>query len=169
MFMLFVILVCVASQRIRNKFDVIDLYPALHNHIVKTVMMLDNTLLRGFFSLVFITLAMIIIGASIITHQLDNIQKAKALVPLVILEAEVSEFVARRGHLCELLRYRDSCVNSTGGCSTLIFVTFQNMNYNSTSYLCTLVDKTCMISVTCMACVFDEGSMLTMVLTENLS
>ena len=170
MFMLIVILVCVASKRIRNKLDVLDLYPALHNHIVKTVMMLDNTLLGGFFSLVFITLAMIIIGASIITYQLDNIQETKALVPLVILESEVAEFVASDVDIyASFLRYGDSCVNSTGGCSALIFVTFQNVNYNSTSYSCTLVDKTCMISVICVACVFDAGSMLTMILTEKLS
>ena len=170
MFMLLVILVCIASKRLRSRLDLLDLYPALHNHIVKTVMMLDNTILGGFFSLIFITLAMIIVGASIISYQLDNIEETKALVPLVILESEVTEFVAKNVQIyASFLRYGDSCVNSTGGCSDLIFVNFYHVNYNSTAYTCALLDKTCTITVTCTACVFDAGSMLSIVLTEKLS
>ena len=169
LFMLSVILTSMCWEKIKRNLDMIDIYPALHNHITKQPMILDQTYLGGMFSLMFLTAAMLLIGLAIITYNLDNINEIKALVPLVVLSTEVPQFVASEARISvDLLSYGDSCgTNST--CSSLIHINFQYVSSNSTVITCVLTEKTCRIQIVCVACVFQVGSSLSLLLGEELS
>ena len=170
LFMLGIIIICVCWKRIGNKLSVMDFYPAMHNHFKLEVMILDNTFLGGLFSLFFITGAMILIGISIIAYDLNNIKETKALVPLVVLESEVSAFVASDVHIyVSFLGYRDSCGGAGASCGSLISISFLGTESSSTSSSCTLVSDTCLVTAACMDCILDVGSGLSIVLQEPLS
>ena len=167
--MLFLILISIFWEKLGQNLDAIDLYPALHNHFTKQHMFLNQTFLGGLFSLIFITAALILIGLSIITYELDNITEIKTLVPLVALQSEVSQFVASDATITvDFLVYGDSC-GGDGNCGSLISAYFQNVQSNSTVTSCVLIEKTCRVQVLCVSCVFQIGSSLSIVLGEELS
>ena len=165
-----IIVMSIFWKRLNRKVRIIDLYPAMHNHQLERNMIMDKNAIGGIFSLLFITFTVLIIGAAIITYQLNNIQENKALVPLVILQSEVSDFVSSTIIIsASFFMYGDSCApNAT--CSSLIKVERNDIRFSSFSYVCELSnDKTCIITITCEQCIIDTGASLSLALQEKLS
>lgn len=87
-----------------------DLFTTSHNHDLQKYMILDQTTLGGVFSIIFFILALLLIGTAIINYQLLNIKETKALVPLVTLENEITDYVASNIAInISFVNYGDSC------------------------------------------------------------
>ena len=168
--MLALIGVSVAWERVRERLRDIDYYSDLHNYPWEKFMKIEKKTIGGLFTLIAGTLSLLVVGASIITYTMDNIQETKALVPLVILQLEVTDFVATEiTILTSFLRYGDSCVVD-GACSKLISVVLSNVRYSSYQCTCNMSsDKTCEVSLVCKGCIIDTGGLLQIVMKEKLS
>ena len=165
-----IILVSLFSVVVQKDIDAIDLFSADHNYHFKKKMLLEKNMFGGYSSLIFISLAIIMIGLAVIAYVLDNISESKALVPLVILQADVVDFNASSIQISSsFLTYGDSCaINNT--CSPLIFLTTANIRYSSLSYTCELSTiKTCVVFVSCISCILDPGAYISISLQEKLS
>ena len=168
--MAIVILVSMCWEKVSVKLKNIDLYTNMHNYELRKKMILDKNRIGGIFSLFFIALAVLLVGISSIAYDLDNIQESKALVPLVILQSEVDDFISTDfGVYTSFLTYGDSCI-AGNICSPLISVYPTNMRYRSFTYVCTLSSsKTCIITVSCTSCIIDTGASISISLQEKLS
>ncbi|OMJ70696.1 hypothetical protein SteCoe_31256 [Stentor coeruleus] len=147
-----------------------DLFEDLHNHELNFPMIRVKNKVGGFFSLVFFGISIIIIGSSLISFNLDNIQETKALVPLVIMENEVSEFVSPElVVISKFLVYGDSCeINNV--CNPLILVTTNNIKSTLSKISCSMTnDKSCIVTFTCYDCSLSKGTILKISLLEKFS
>ena len=148
----------------------IDLYQMRHNYHFSGVMVLRKNTIGGIFSIIFLAVAVLIIGEALIEFVMGNIKETKSLVPLVILQSDVTAFVASEVQMnFTLLTYGDSCaVNNS--CSPLIFLSFSNMQYSDFSYACMLLsDKTCIIAVLWTGCIIETGAVVEIAFREKLS
>ena len=165
-----IILLSIFWARIRGKIKFLDLFQNLHNYELRTPMILDKNTIGGIFSLLFFGIALGITGISLITYQVSNIQETKGLVPLVILQSQVSNFVADEIYIYStFLKYGASC-ESKDICNSLISVAVTNVRSSSFSFTCQLTaDKSCIISIVCRNCIIDTGASVSIVLQEPLS
>ena len=157
-------------DKIRSFLKYFDIYPGHHNHEYQQYMILDKTAIGGIFSLMFFAIAIIIIGTAIITYQTQNIQETKALIPLVVTEEEVSEYVSSIIIIeSTFLGYGDACVIN-GSCSTEIYLKVANIRSDSYKFSCELrSDRSCIVSFSCKNCIIDTGAVLSIVMNEPLS
>ena len=166
----FIILVTIIWKKARKQVAFIDLYQTMHNHELRMNMVLQKSFLGGLFSLIFIMAAILVVGLAIITYENDNVLEKKSLVPLVILQSMVTDFTSSSMTISSsFLNYGDSCILNSA-CSSLIFVTVENIRYKSLSYSCLLsAQRTCTIEVQCTDCIIDTGAFISITLQEKLS
>ena len=158
------------SGKVKNHLYRFDIFTSLHNHELKKNMILDKTKIGGLFSLIYAALAMIIIGATIIIYQTDNIQESKALLPSVILQNEVNEFISSVITIsASFIRYGDSCVFNNS-CSSGIKLEYLNIDSTAITYTCTFTsDNSCIVKVYCEECIINTGASVLIILNEPLS
>lgn len=157
-------------KKLRNSLMLWDLFKGMHNHELNFPMIRIKNKTGGFFSLVFFGISFIIIGSSLISFNLDNIQETKALVPLVIMENEVSEFVSPElVIISKFLVYGDSCeINNI--CNPLIQVTADNFKSSLSKISCKMTNnKSCIITFKCYDCSLSKGTILKISLLEKFS
>lgn len=132
---IFVLIFLLVLHQKKNTLTQIDIFKESHNHNVDQVMYLRKTPIGGFFSVIFMVLALILIVVAILNYQSSNIIENKSLVPLLILEAEVDKFIADIRVVTTLMHYGGECVDAlycnstdcTGPCSSQIKLTILNI------------------------------------------
>jgi len=147
----------VLDQEKRWYFQKIDLYTKNHNHFIDEIMYVRARPLGGLFSVIFILIALIFVFSNVIIYERDNIQETKALVPLVTLEEEYSEFPADITVKLILENYIDNCEAQDSVCAEGISVT----NFKVTGYptkSCTQVNDICEIVWECSDCDIETGA-----------
>lgn len=172
-FMAFVMMIVLSTKKCREKLSSIDIYSNLHNYIVGEAMYMQITFFGGLFTLFFITLALIIIGATIISYEISNIQETKSLVPLAILENEVSDFTADYIIVkVDFMRYGENCTSNitTKKCIPEIIISVSGVSNKENSITCEYTkDKSCIVQYTCKDCILDVGAQMSLLMTGNLS
>lgn len=73
-----------------NNVEKIDLFVSYHEQNINVPVIYRKTKLGGFFSIIYIVVASIIIIGSFMAYELDNIIKIKGLVPLITVEESIS-------------------------------------------------------------------------------
>ncbi|CAG9318579.1 unnamed protein product [Blepharisma stoltei] len=133
----------------------IDLYSASHNHFVNQVMYLKQSSLGGIFSIVFMVLAVMIICNGIAGYIVNNVVEVKSLVPLVVLENEVSRFESNLTIVAILLNYGGAClVNDT--CSPEIAYSISNVDGVWSSFSCKFYNSDCFTELSCSRCTINS-------------
>lgn len=117
----------------------------------------------GLSSLVFLMAAIIIIGTELIIFIDANIYETKVLIPKVVLDEEVSSFIADKISVeIELLRYGDKCNQAS------LSVSLSSITYSSVTWTSRLTDsKSCIIFFECFDCVLSVGSDLSLTSYEK--
>lgn len=117
----------------------------------------------GLSSLVFLMAAIIIIGSELILYIDANIYETKVLIPKVVLDEEVSSFVAKKISVeIELLRYGDKCNQAN------LKVTLASATYSNVTWTSKLTDsKSCIVYFECHDCLLNVGAGLSLISYEK--
>lgn len=169
--MSFCIFLAICWAKANSQVKKIDLFISEHNYELKKKMILNKTTVGGIFTLAFVMFSMYLFGIATITYFISNVQETKALVPLVILESEVSDFISSDFFVfLTLLNYGDSCVTSEKNCSVMIMQNLKNIRSEKIIFQCELSeDKSCILTVHCVNCIIDTGATLEFLLKEELN
>lgn len=158
-----IILILFFFYKTRTLLTKIDLYTELHNYEVDRPMYLINNKFGGVFSLVFICLAVILFGITLINYKENNILETKGLVPKVVLDYEVDEYAADKFFvIVQFIRYGDKCLNESIDYFT------SSMKAKKESITFELVGDTCVATFEYDSCVLSTGASLTIALKEKL-
>ncbi|OMJ77429.1 hypothetical protein SteCoe_22988 [Stentor coeruleus] len=166
---LFLIIIVLSISNFKNKLNLIDFYIDKHNYNLNEPMILTKNQTGGFFSLIFLIIAIIFVGSSIIEYKINNIQETKALVPLIILEENSKIFTADKLEIeCTLIGYRGDCEENYV-CNPKIFINITNL-YGSFKHSCKASDnEECVIKLTCYNCELRGGASIFINSKEKLS
>ncbi|CAG9320205.1 unnamed protein product [Blepharisma stoltei] len=145
-----------------------DLYPAKHNHSIGVPMMLKRTKIGGIFGIIFLFLAIIIIGVEVTNFALKNIYETKSLVPLVVLEQDIEKFEALFLIKITLMNYGSKC--DEGYCANNnIYTEISGISGNWTAPKCEHIEYSgdCVISTTCIECSISKQGTLTVTMDDT--
>ena len=159
---IFVFIVCFESSR--AKLAKIDTYTNLHNYVIGQVMHLRATFIGGAATWLFLCTAIVIIGSTFISYSDDNVQESKTLVPKVVLDQEVEEFVAKDFlFVVEFMRYGDVCEE----------LEFTKKNIEGLderfNYTKDRNDKTCHLELSYKDLIISSGASITIISNEKFS
>ncbi|CAG9336306.1 unnamed protein product [Blepharisma stoltei] len=155
-----VILIFIFVKKAKKLLKYIDLYVSSHNYILGDPMILRSTQIGGVFSLAFIFGAIIIIFISIFQYASNNIYETKSLVPLVVLEQDVSEFTSYFLLNVTLKNYGSTCAGESNSCYHAIFYEINGITGEWSEESCKEIPNgDCQISMVCKHCSIPyEGS-----------
>lgn len=157
-------------RKIRRYLKSIDLYSDKHNYELNAPMKLMKTEIGGFFTIIFIILAIILISSDSIRFKLNNIDETKALVPLVTLENDVDEFPAEQLTIIStFFRYGGDCVEDSK-CHESISKELYYLTNDDIEMTCSKsTENDCTIEIKCKNCVLDTGAYIQLNLLEKQS
>lgn len=160
----FIIFILVLFKVTRDYLMTLDIFTDLHNYILNKPMVLRETRIGGVSTLVFICLAIILVGSTFINFTESNIAEIKGLVPKVVLDEEVDEYVADTLMvIIRFIRYGDDCSSSE--------IDLQTSNINSGSYSQSTFkdsDRSCIIEFVFSHCTLETGALITVTSKEKL-
>ncbi|OMJ89070.1 hypothetical protein SteCoe_8896 [Stentor coeruleus] len=160
----------ISIEKTRKYLNIVDIYKDKHNYNLYQPMSLQKTFYGGFFSLIFLSLVIILIGSTLIEYDQNNIIENKGFVPLLVLETKVPKFSATLLYIYTSFEgYGDSCSHNNT-CNSNINIEYSNIKGSSISYTCELSQlKTCKISIKCIDCTIYIGAQVIISLSERLS
>lgn len=166
--------IVILVPRFKQQIIKLDLFDSYHNHQEGEFVVVRKNFIGGIFSIAFYGATIIVIGSVMSLYFLDNIGETKTLIPLVILQKDVSKFEADFEITVELEKYGDKCQKELGmdlpSCSEFIYLNTRNIEIGSDSIECVLdSDKTCKIVYKCVQCSIGIGAYLEILLEEDLS
>lgn len=148
----------------------LDLYTDAHNYDENVPLKLKKTFIGGIFTLCFLSLAILFIIYSIIEFSFNNIQETKTLVPLVIMEDEVSVFNSSLYLNLVFLRYGGDCVDENKQCVNSINLESFEIDGVFEQQSCKLSQELdCSIVYTCYKCTINKGAYINIVASEKTS
>ena len=158
-----VLIICLLFYKTSILVAKLDLYNQFHNFVLDQYMYIKTNKFGGFCSGVFVILACIVIGNSIIAYQYANILETKSLIPKVVLDNEVSDYAAKSFFVeVKLLRYGDNCLKE------FLNVSLSNAQGDQVKWTSEKdTSGSCIIQVFCDNCVFSIGSVLSVNSTEK--
>jgi hypothetical protein len=132
----------------------IDLFKRKHNYDIDQKITMKKNKIGGFFGIVFIIIAIVLIVVAILDFIYNNTIENKALIPLVILNNEEEDF---RGDIeVELILHNyGSVCDKTIDISE---VSYFSLNKNGGNYTMTKVDSSCVIKINLPDCKIDTGA-----------
>ncbi|CAG9315592.1 unnamed protein product [Blepharisma stoltei] len=143
----------------RNHMTAWDLYDDMHNRKIGQNIILHKNGFGGIFSLIFIFISLFIIYDSILEYSLNNIIETKALVPIVSVQYEISEFTANIEITAKFHQYGGSCSEIANKCSSSISIITSDLTYYSIKFKCSKSeDNSCIITTNCYNCVINTGA-----------
>ena len=154
-------------NKLRGVISKLDIFSDKHNHNIGSEMYLKRTKLGGYFSILFLLLALVLISMSLIYYSIDNIIENKALVPLITLEEEVDEFEAFVLIKASFDNYGGSCVMQDK-CHPETTVRTHKIE-GTKSVNCQMLENVCEISVEYKEAVVNTGAVVEVTLAESLS
>jgi hypothetical protein len=142
----------------------LDIYTDLHNYILNKPMVLRETRIGGVATLIFICAAIILIGTTLLNYTEANIAEIKGLVPKVVLDEEVDEYIADSlTVIIRFIRYGDDCSSSQ--------FNYETQNIDSSSFSNRTrkdEDLSCFVEFSFKKCTIRTGAMITVTSTEKL-
>ncbi|OMJ89069.1 hypothetical protein SteCoe_8895 [Stentor coeruleus] len=156
--------------KIKKYIYMIDFYKDYHNYTVNEPMMIKKTFYGGFYSLILISLVVIVIGISIIQYDQNNIIENKSFVSLLVLEAKAVRFSSSLFYISTSFNdYGDAC-SYKKICSSSIIIEIYNIKGSSITYSCELSPvKSCIIIIKCSDCTISAGAEVRISASERLS
>ena len=161
---LFIILAMISFKITRDFLMSLDIFTDLHNYILNKPMILRETRIGGVSMLIFICLAIILVGSTFLNFTESNIAEIKGLVPKVVLDEEVDEYVAETlTVIIRFIRYGDDCSSSE--------IDLTKFNIYSDSYTQSTFkdsDRSCIIEFSFSQCTLETGAFITVTSKEKL-
>lgn len=153
-------------KTIRNSLTAIDLYTFDHNYQLENEMIMKKNKIGGYFSVVFVFIAILLIVSAGLDYFKNNVIENKTLLPLVILENIASQFVGTMSIRTTLYYYGGSCNNSDGQVLSSQYV---NIIAGSMSLSAMKEEANCVITWNCLDCQIQTGSYIEYSLSEITS
>jgi hypothetical protein len=149
----------------------IDLFNEKHNYLtdLPEIMYLRKTPIGGLFSVLFLIAAVAFIVISVITFSLDNIVEQKALVPLVSLEEDYSQFKGDFNITAEFGSYGGHCTSEGNSCHDQIVDLIIGIQSKSQELVCYKYNSTCLVTLICKGCEIDPEVNVQYQLSEDQS
>ncbi|CAG9320198.1 unnamed protein product [Blepharisma stoltei] len=164
---LLVVIYMIISKKSKEILQSFDLYIDKHNHFINEPMYLKNTSVGGLFGIIFIFLAMIIIGTELVSFASNNIYEIKSLIPLVVLEQDIPKFEADFIISITLMNYGSSCVSTGNVCSAYIFSNIDGITGNWEELSCEQKDNgDCMVYTKCHKCTINKQGLLKIIMED---
>ena len=152
----------------KNFFHKIDLYTSLHNYELNQPMYLKKTVFGGWFSIIFVLAAVVIISISTFQYQLLNVKESKTLLPLAILDTMIPVMESFMSIELEFISYGGTC--SSDFIETGIFkIQLVNIDNQGLSISCYKSDNDCKVLLVCRQCIVYSGAKVTYALQEKFS
>lgn len=173
-FLLIALINCVKNLRLC--IVKLDIFDTLHNHEGEIVKAQKN-FIGGVFSVIYFSVSIIVIGSLMCYFFISNINEAKSLIPIVILQDEIPNFAANFEVKIEFHKYGDSCVvselfsfESIDFCNEQVFVDVVNVEKTIEKLSCDMqTDRTCVVFYQCIGCQIGVGAFISVSLSEKLS
>ena len=138
------ILVTIIHRNILKILKDFDILVDLHDQELNLPVVYRKTQIGGLFSVIFLLSAGIIIIGSFLTYYLDNITELKSLVPVLLLETQVSSATVQI--TASFYLYGGMCVENSA-CISTNNILDSGISYLSRSLLCSKQGSTCTISL----------------------
>lgn len=166
----FILAILISLKKTRDNLQKIDFFKDKHNTKLNDYLLLKQTKIGGCFSCMFLIAAIVLIGSTFISFYLGNIKETKGLVPLVVLESEVTKFEASQFDAKIWLDlYGGECA-ADGQCLNEIIISRVNLICGQFKYGCEMsISRSCIIDISCFAAEIKPGAYLDLELTEKLS
>ena len=162
--------ICIFRKTFFPIIILLDLYTDSHNYDEHIPLKLKKTFLGGVFSLCFLSLAILLIIYTIIEFTYNNVDESKTLIPLVIMEDEVTEFSSDFLLNLVFLRYGGSCTDENKKCVSSITIQSVNIKGKFVQKSCYMSEEQdCSIEYTCSNCEITAGAYVNVVASEKTS
>ncbi|CAG9318789.1 unnamed protein product [Blepharisma stoltei] len=158
-----------SSRPTRNWLKRIDMFEENHNVGDDIVLRKFKNRFGGYFTIGYLIGASWFIMANISSFVLDNVTESKALLPLVAVEDQATNFYGDIVLIASFIRYGGKCV-ADGACLSTIKVTTTNIESNGYTVKCVMDDNNdCVITFNCLDCEILTGAQVNFALSESLS
>ena len=127
-----------------KKLKIVDLLVNQHGQVLNKPVVFRKTKVGGLFSLFFVLSAGVIVIGSFLTYYLDNITEIKSLVPVLLLENDVSADTVTV--LVSFYVYGGTCVQNSS-CSPDTIILNPGIFYKSRDISCAKTGSTCTILI----------------------
>ncbi|CAG9319092.1 unnamed protein product [Blepharisma stoltei] len=165
---LLVAITCVLIRQAPKILVSVDLYTDRHNHFEGIPMYLKRTKIGGLFGIMFIFLAIMIVGVAIVNFTMNNLYETKSLVPLVVLEQDVPTFSGKILIAITLKNYGGTCLSKTKSCSSTISSSIDGITGTWTTPQCNLnTNGDCEISSVCSECTLSSEGVFTITMDDS--
>ena len=165
-----ILIIFVSFKNLRQRIIKFDLFSEKHSNNENNYMIRKKTLIGTCFSFLFLIATLIFSCTTILSYFLSNIQETKGLVPLAILDSEVSLFTSRKINIeISLYLYGGLCeINSK--CIESFEFDIKKISCSKFSKVCESVNNsTCFIYLTCENGEINTGAQIYLTLKERLS
>ena len=133
------------SNGARAQMKKLDIFISQHNQKLDVPIVLKKTKIGGVFSLIFLLTAGVTVVGSLLNYSLGNITEIKSLVPVLILDTEISADFLQVNIVFYF--YGGQCA-SDSGCVNENSITESGLNFSSKRIECLSKDYQCNILIT---------------------
>ena len=168
---LFIVLILfLVIPRCRSRLRKLDMFDSQHNNKLNDYVITKKTLIGGCFSFLFVIGTFLLIGSTLISYFKDNINESKGLIPLVVLESEVSSISTKELSLQLWLDLYGGECEKNSECIPSIQVYLSELYCSNATYSCEMTSSnSCKIVIKCKNAEISTGSQISVSLTEKLS
>lgn len=148
---------CVAVlliKQIKNNLKFLDLFKIRHNFEIGSYMKMEKNRTGGFFAIIFLIVAIILIIIACLDYIYNNIIESKALVPLVLLNSEIEAFTGNLTAKVTLFNYGGDCDSESESFS----IEFSNLNKDDYSKKLKQDGSSCIIEIKIVNCEVETGA-----------
>ncbi|CAG9314116.1 unnamed protein product [Blepharisma stoltei] len=167
-FGILIIIILIIIARNKDILVKIDLYSAKHNYLLNVPMVLTKTKVGGFFSIIFMILAIIVIASTLINFVENNTTETKTLVPLVVMDEKVSVYKTDLNVTLTIINYGGPCTDEEK-CADTIGFTYEYFSGIWDDPKCKSNGRDCEVFLSCIDCVIDPGAYLLYEFTNRSS
>lgn len=164
-----ILLVLLFTEKTRKIIISIDSYNALHNYDLDVPMYRRKTFFGSVFTMIFIIIALILVIQTLILYFMDNLTETKRLIPIVILEDTVDNYLADFTVNVTFYNYGGECIDDNQECLSDLEVSLNMISSESYSYSCKKYQSNCIITLYCYTCEVSVESTILFAMKEKFS
>ncbi|OMJ87148.1 hypothetical protein SteCoe_11147 [Stentor coeruleus] len=163
-----IVIIVLCTKKTREMIKSLDIYTLLHNYEFDQPLYKRKTFFGSIFTLIFLVLAGVIVSQSLVIYFKDNIYETKSLIPLVVLEKDVSKFLTDFNVTVTLSNYGGECITKDV-CNENIGFSTSRISYEATNFNCYKDDFDCSLFYQCNQCEIKSDSSIIFSLKELYS
>ena len=173
MIILISLLILAGISKLRNCFINYDIFTQAHNYKCGAPMVLKKTTFGGFFTIVFISYAVVLIISTCLYYFLDNVTEIKTFQPVAVLEYEIINFYTSIEVNISLIQCPASC-GSNNKCNKKIIIETIGITQNTINseiiITCTKdIHESCNIKYFCINCYIETGASIVVTVNEDFT